>query len=105
MFRIALFILAYFEDKLLGLHYETMVQFLGELPKTDFFSNPEVEKQFYRKINEFNVTQELLDELNREHAYICTMSNECNNTGKMMQKPFKHFIPAKTKIIAVYFPN
>ncbi|MDR3547351.1 MAG: hypothetical protein P4M11_03585 [Candidatus Pacebacteria bacterium] len=105
MFKSSLFILWHFEEKLLTLSYEPLVQFLNELPKTDFFSNPEIEKKYRQHINDFNVTEALLDRLNDEHSYICVMSQEYKKEAKPSRQPFKHYISAGGKLTAIYFPN
>ncbi|MDR3549345.1 MAG: hypothetical protein P4M11_13960 [Candidatus Pacebacteria bacterium] len=105
MFKSSLFVLWHFEEKLLGLKYEMIVPFLNELPKTDFFSNPEIVKSYREHINDFNVSQALLDRLNDEHSYICVMSTEYKHITRPPRQPFRHYTSPSKKFTAVYFPN
>jgi len=115
LFKTSLFILEHFESKLLSIRYEGIVQFLSELPRTDFFNNPEIVKKFKDRIKYFNITSELLNRLNEEHNEIVIMSQKCMNIQHPPRQPFKHYIcinaignekdKAMKKLISVYFPN
>ncbi len=109
LFRTALFVLAHFEDKLVKMTCEDLVQFLNELPKTDFFNSPEIEKEYRRRIKEFNISRGLLDELNAEYDRICRMSKEYKNSAsKPAGSSYRYFIRTageENKLVAVYFPK
>eukprot|EP01022_Parablepharisma_sp_SALTPOND_P020158 TRINITY_DN3590_c0_g1_i2.p1 TRINITY_DN3590_c0_g1~~TRINITY_DN3590_c0_g1_i2.p1 ORF type:complete len:978 (+),score=127.42 TRINITY_DN3590_c0_g1_i2:1000-3933(+) len=106
LFKSSLFILEHFEEKLLGSKYESIVQFLSELPRTDFFTNVEIETKYKERIKRYNITQELLNRLNEEHKQICIMSQECKNLPQPPRQPFKHYVCLDDdKLASVYFPN
>ena len=87
------------------MRYEQLVQFLSELPKTNFFHDMDVAREYKKRIKDFNVTQELLEKLNDEYSYIFTMSSEFKNIARPPQKPFKHYIATRTGFVAVFFPQ
>ncbi len=88
------------------MRYEELVQFINELPKTDFFNSPAIEKEYKARIKDFNITQGLLDKLNAEFSQICTMSKEYKNSPKKPSRlQYKYYIRTHNKLTAVYFPN
>ena len=87
------------------MRYEELVQFLSELPKTNFFHDAEVAKQYRQHVKDFNVTQDLLEKLNDEYKYIFTMSSDYKNIPRPPQRPFKHYIAANGKFVAIFFPQ
>lgn len=107
MLKTGLFILSFFEEKLLKFGYEDIVQFINELPRTEFFYSEDIRKEYQKSIKRFNIPQSLLDRLNLEYKQICSMSQEYKNTAKKSSAfMFKHFIKDKqNKNQAVYFFN
>lgn len=85
------------------MRYEQIVQFLNDLPKTDFFDNPENVIEYKAKVNNFNVNQNLLDKLNEEYKIICEMSKNYVNDIKPPQTPFKYYTNINQKFVTVYF--
>jgi len=108
LLKTSLFILDYFEEKLLNSPYEYIMQFLSGLPKTDFFFNPEVIEEYKVRIRGFNITDELLDRLNSECTTIHTIADKKENVPQVPMTPFKHYIAyrkKKKKFVSVYFAN
>jgi len=88
---------------LLGLKYEQLVQFLNDVPKTDFFYDPKVARAFVRGIKKFNITSDLLKRLDEEQSKICETSEKFINLMYPTKNEFKHYINVDGKTIAVYF--
>lgn len=102
LFKTSLFILGYHEAELLRLNSEGAIKLLSKLPATDFFSCPEVLKAYLQQIENYNVTQRLLDKLNGEHDKICSLSKEYKMGVQLPKLPFKHYIKHNGKPIPVY---
>eukprot|EP00826_Nyctotherus_ovalis_P057277 TRINITY_DN7824_c0_g1_i3.p1 TRINITY_DN7824_c0_g1~~TRINITY_DN7824_c0_g1_i3.p1 ORF type:complete len:902 (+),score=268.78 TRINITY_DN7824_c0_g1_i3:179-2884(+) len=101
LFGSSLFILKYHEERLLRLRPEEILQFLGGLATNDFFDSAEVEKAYMQVIQEFNITQKLLDKLGDEHNQICARSRDIKNV-KQTEVLFRHYVPYKGKLTPVY---
>ncbi len=90
------------------MRYEQLVQFMSELPRTDFFVNPTVEAEYARKFAEYNVTDELMLRLDSEHTQIRSMSHEFKSLD-FSAGPHKHdriYITNKAgEMIAVCMPD
>ena len=85
--------------------YERLVQFLNEVPKTDFFFDAKIVQEYAARTKDYNITKELLRKLNDEHNSICDMSAE-NRTLMMPPKSdYRQYIEVDHKLVAVYFPN
>jgi len=102
LFRFSLFILKYYEEKFLGYKSEEILQILSALATNDFFNNPDVEKVYIQTIQDFNITNRLLDRLSKEHDEICVRSKEYKNVQLQSKEPFRHYIPSKGKFVAIY---
>jgi len=73
--KTALFILEYHQEKILKTKYESISQFLATLPKTNFFADEEVAKVYDKIITRYDITNQLLNELDTEYNRICKVSN------------------------------
>ena len=83
----------HFEEKLLGMDYEVFLQFMSELPKTDFFNSPIILSEYNTTMKHLNITQVLIDQLNDEYDQILTMSQECKSNSPKTAAPLStHFI-------------
>lgn len=87
------------------MRYEQLIQFLNELPKTDFFDNLDIVQEYKGKIKEFNVNTDILDKLNEEFKLIFEMSQNYENVIKPPNPPFKHYTSKNKKMVAIYFPK
>ena len=60
MLQTALYILSYFEEKLLTLKYENIFKFLNELSKGDFFKDEVMIKNYKEAAKKFKISKELM---------------------------------------------
>ena len=101
-----LFIMSFLEDKLLAMDYEIIIQFMNELPKTNFFNSESIIKQFRKITKRFNITQELMDQLTMEYNNICLMSKEYKNSNKTPAVISSLYMKTDIgKYQTVYFPS
>ena len=84
------------------MNYEEIVQFLNEIPKTEFFNNPEMVKQFLVKYDEFAVNQTLDKRLQEEHINILHKDLESIRVKGKSKEPFKHFVRNSGKFVIIY---
>lgn len=78
--RTAVFVFEFLEEKLLAMDYEVFLQFMGELPKTEFFNSEAIVKEYRKCMKKINITQALIDQLNDEYNQIAMMSQEYKNS-------------------------
>lgn len=97
MLKTTLFILAFFEEKLLAMDYENFIQCLNMLPRTDFFNSEIVAKEYKKITKRFNVTPELLAQLAAEYREICAIGREgkCANARVQPVLP-THYVKSKS---------
>jgi len=88
--KAVLFVLGYFEENMLKMSYENIIHFLNELPKSEFYNNPEIARQFVEKYSYFKLTKELMQKLNEEHENILSMSD--NYKLIPLKDPFKYIL-------------
>jgi len=98
-------LLGYFEENMLKMNYEEIVHFLNELPKTEFFNNPEISRLFMQKCkSEYRITDDLMEKLENEHNNIIEMASEYKVIPKSKER-FVYYIGNKQNPISVNFPN
>jgi len=102
LFKFILFILAYFEQKLLSLNSENLMQFFNEIIKNDLFFNNEIDYKLHSK--KYNITSELLQWIEDEYKYLCDIS-KCVGDYSYIERSFTHYIQYKGKYTAVYIEN
>ncbi len=83
--------------------YEGLMQFLNEIPKSDFFRDPVVVRKFVAGVRKFKLTRELMGRLKEEEAKICETSEKRVNLIYPTKTDFKYYIEIDGKHIAVYF--
>jgi len=110
LFKTSLFILEHFEEELMNLHYERIVQFLSELSKSEFFSKPEVIAKYKERIRNYNITSKLFNRLDEEYEVIFSIAKERINKSHPPKEPFKHYVyykngKRKGELVSVYFAN
>ena len=110
LFMTSLFILEHFEEMLLKSPYEVIMQFLSELPRTDFFFKPEIVEEYKKRVRDYNINEQLLTRLNDEYKTIFTVVEKKENIPHQPMQPFKHYIhyrntDKKNKFVSVYFAN
>ncbi len=86
------------------MRYEQLVQFVNELPRTEFFSDPEIGRLYRLGVGKYNVTEELLGRLEGEHEQVRRMSKEYKNIGFSLAVPHKHYIRNGERVVAVCLP-
>eukprot|EP00826_Nyctotherus_ovalis_P053060 TRINITY_DN6834_c0_g1_i5.p1 TRINITY_DN6834_c0_g1~~TRINITY_DN6834_c0_g1_i5.p1 ORF type:complete len:236 (+),score=69.69 TRINITY_DN6834_c0_g1_i5:3-710(+) len=98
----ALFVLDYFEENMLRMNYEEIVHHLNELPKTEFYNNPEIVRLFVKRYDKWKISKDLLNKLEREYEDIKEMSKSYKM--KEFKETFKCFIENKNgEIIGIQF--
>jgi len=109
LFKTALFILEYFEEKLLKSNSDRVVKILNEIQKSDFFYSQEVMLKYKEYIAYYNITEELLNRLNDEYVEIYTISEKKKIIPCEPRAPFKYYIRSRnfseTPLVSVYLAN
>ncbi len=83
--------------------YEQMVQFLNDVSKTEFFSNPKVVEEYNARMSRFNIGRALLARLQDEYRCVDESSEKYVNMMGAKKGEFKHYIKVDGKWVAVYF--
>jgi hypothetical protein len=100
--KAVLFVLSYFEENMLKMNYGSIIHFLNALPKSEFYNNPEMVRQFLDKYSYFKLTKELMQKLNKEHEDILTMSD--NYQLIPFKGQFKYILFEGKKAVGVKLP-
>ena len=85
---------------------ESLLLFLNDLPRTDFFCNAKIEEEYKRAFSTHSsVTNELLSKLSLEHKQITRMSKEFTNLSFAKEDPYKHYYETEKRVVAVCLPR
>jgi len=99
-----LFVLDYFEENMLKMGYEGIVHLLNELPKSEFYNNPEIVALFVKKYNNWKMSKSLLAKLKQEYEDIKQMSKE--HKIEEFEGSFKCFVKNKNgEVVKIQFPT
>ena len=96
--KVSLFILDYHKEQLLTYRDNQILQFLNNLPA--IFYNQDVIKAY--KNCKYNITKELLDELNERHKEILIRCDLLKDEIVMSRQEFKHLVRAEDKFTQIY---
>ena len=103
MLQTALYILSYFEDKLLILKYEYIFKFLNELSNGDSFKYELMIKYYKQASKKFKISTELMTWFEEQSQKIDIMSKKRVNSVEKSKNNIKYYIEVEGKHIAVYF--
>lgn len=87
---------------MLKMNYGDIIHFLNELPKSEFYNNPEMAKQFVKKYKELQLREELMEKLETEHETILKTSDKCEATN--FEGPFRYITVVDKELVAIDFP-
>ena len=73
--------------------YEEIIHFINELPKTEFYNNPEIIKRFLSEYNKYHLPNELIEKIEEDHENIVKMSADCKIIK--FKEPFKYICKTK----------
>eukprot|EP00826_Nyctotherus_ovalis_P007656 TRINITY_DN11945_c0_g1_i8.p1 TRINITY_DN11945_c0_g1~~TRINITY_DN11945_c0_g1_i8.p1 ORF type:complete len:892 (-),score=268.52 TRINITY_DN11945_c0_g1_i8:130-2805(-) len=109
LFKTALFILEYFEERLLKADCDNIALILNDIQKSGFFYSEEVVQKYKERVKRYNITEELLDRLNDEYVEIFTISEKRKIVPCEPRTPFKHYIrsenPEESPLISAYLAS
>ena len=99
-----LFILSYFEEKLLTMETSKIITFLADVTKTEDFLDDSMFFKYKKEVKKFKINEELKKRLVKENKSILTASKK-----RIMpfnkEHPFEYFIKSDGKYEYVIFEN
>jgi hypothetical protein len=89
--------LTHFEEKMLSCRFDSMMIFLNDLPKNDFFRDPEIVHKYIQYMNKSSgfgnrISNELLHTLEREYHKIRSI-----NTSELIDQKIQLLSPRGKK--------
>ena len=104
IYKWSLFMLEHFEEKLLKLEYEGLIQFLNDICRTDFFFDSKTVIEYQNKCKRYNITPELLKYIEEEYNELIDISQKLENIY-ICKKPFSHYLSSKNGFFSINLTN
>ena len=87
------------------LSYDKLIGFLGGIPKSDFFKDPKVVKEFNENIGKFKIEPKLLDLLKEEQNKLKKIRKNDLTIASKENNEFKYTIKRKGQYEDLYLIN
>ena len=98
-----LFILSFFEDKLIEMKNEEIINFINNLGKNDLFNDKEMTQKFKREVNQYSLYENLRQRFKKELDIIQKISKKHIIPKEYYDFESKYFIKESGKYIMVYY--